>query len=161
MLMYYAAILIGLVAAPADPKPSLDTLGWMAGGWVMMHDGTCTEERWTRPADDSLVGLSRTVANGRTKSFEFMRIEMRSEAVFFVAQPAGRPPVDFKLASSTGSEIVFVNPGNDDHLKRIVYRRSGPDELTARIEGADGGKPFAVDYVYRKSDAGCGSHRTE
>jgi Domain of unknown function (DUF6265) len=152
----YAAVLIGLVAGPADSPPSLDALAWMAGGWVMTQNGTCTEERWTRPAGDGLVGVSRTVANGRTRSFEFMRIEARSDGVFFVAQPGGRPPVDFKLTSISGSEIVFVNSGNGDHLKRIAYRRAGPAELTARIEGEDGSKPFAVDYAYRKSDEGCG-----
>jgi hypothetical protein len=53
------------------------------------------------------------------------------------------------MASNSGSEIVFLNPGHADHLKRIIYRRSGLNELTARIEGEDDGKPFALDYVYR------------
>jgi hypothetical protein len=60
------------------------------------------------------------------------------------------------MASNSGSEIVFLNPGHADHLKRIIYRRSGINELTARIEGEDAGKPFAVDYVYRAATtAGC------
>jgi hypothetical protein len=59
--------------------------------------------------------------------------------------------VDFKLASDSGAELVFVNPGKADHLKRIVYRRPGTGQLAARIEGEDGGKPFSVDYVSRVS----------
>jgi hypothetical protein len=58
-----------------------------------------------------LVGTSRTVEAGRTVSFEFMRIEARPDGVFYVAQPGGKPPVDFTLASDTASELVFVNPG--------------------------------------------------
>jgi hypothetical protein len=141
---------------PTAPPVSLTSLAWMAGSWEMTRGGACIEERWTRPASDTLIGMSRTVAGGQTRSFEFMRIESRSDGVFFVAQPGGRPPVDFRMASNSGSEIVFLNPGHADHLKRIVYRRSGVNELTARIEGEDGGKPFAVDYVYRASaTAGC------
>ena len=159
VLLWTAMLLAGgLPALPPAATPSdVDGLGWMAGGWEMTRGGACIEERWTRPAGDTLVGMSRTVAGGKTKSFEFMRIEARSDGVFYVAQPGGRPPVDFKMASSSGSEIVFVNPGHSDHLRRIVYRRSGPNELTARIEGEDGGKPFAFDYVYQPSSSGCGT----
>jgi hypothetical protein len=129
--------------------PSLDKLAWMAGQWEMTRGAACIEERWLPPANDMLIGMSRTVQDGRTTSFEFMRIVSRADGVYFVAQPGGRPPVDFKLAAASGSEAVFVNPGHTDHLKRIVYRRSGPAELTARVEGEDDGKAFAVDHVYR------------
>jgi hypothetical protein len=131
--------------------PSLDRLGWLAGEWQMTRGAACIEERWMPPANDMLIGMSRTVQNGRTTSFEFMRIVSRTDGIYFVAQPGGRPPVDFKLAAASESEAVFVNPGHTDHLKRIVYRRSGPAELTARVEGEDDGKAFAVDYVYRAS----------
>ena len=141
---------------PAPPPVSLTSLAWMAGSWEMNRGGACIEEHWTRPAGGTLIGTSRTVAGGETRSFEFMRIESRSDGVFFVAQPGGRPAVDFRMASNSGSEIVFLNPGHADHLKRIIYRRSGINELTARIEGEDAGKPFAVDYVYRAATtAGC------
>jgi len=93
---------------------SLTSLAWMAGSWEMARGGACIEERWTAPAGGTLIGMSRTVADGRTRSFEFMRIESRSDGVFFVAQPGGRPPVDFRMASTSGSEIVFLNPGHAD-----------------------------------------------
>jgi len=131
--------------------PTLDRLAWIAGEWQMTRGAACIEERWMAPASDMLIGMSRTVQNGRTTSFEFMRIVSRADGIYFVAQPGGRPPVDFKLAAASESEAVFVNPGHADHLKRIVYRRSGSAELTARVEGEDQGQAFAVDYVYRAS----------
>ena len=129
--------------------PTLDTFAWMAGEWQMTRDAACIEERWMPPANDMQIGMSRTVQNGRTTSFEFMRIVARPDGIYFVAQPGGRPPVDFKLQAASNSEAVFVNPGHADHLKRIVYRRSATGDLAARIEGEDNGKAFAVDYVYR------------
>jgi hypothetical protein len=98
-----------------------------------------------------IVGTSLVVQDGRTRSFDFMRIESRADGVFYVAQPGGRPPVDFKLASDSGPELIFLNPGHADHLNRIVYRRQGDDGLFARVEGEDNGKPFAVDYPYRRA----------
>ena len=42
------------------------------------------------------------------------------------------------------TELVFVNPGHADHLKKVIYRREIDGRLTARIEGDNGGKVFAV-----------------
>jgi hypothetical protein len=144
-------------APPSPPPPSLEKLAWMAGDWEM-HDGTsCTEEYWTLPSSDKLIGMSRTVDKGKTRSFEFMRLEARADGIYYVAQPGGRPPVDFRLSSEPGPELVFVNPGHADHLKRIVYRRDGDAGLAARIEGENGGKPFAVDFAYRRAPSSAAS----
>ena len=94
--------------------------------------------------------MSRTTKDGRTQSFEFMRIEARADGIYDVAQPSGKPPVDFKLSTEPGAELTFVNPGHADHLKRIVYRRDGEQGMAARIEGENNGKAFAVDFPYRR-----------
>ena len=130
---------------------SLADIAWLAGDWQMSAGTRCVEEHWTSPSSNLLVGMSRTVEGGRTTSFEFVRIEARDDAIYYVAQPNGRPPVDFRLASEAASELVFVNPGHADHLKRIVYRQRPDGGITARIEGEDAGRSFAVDYSYRRS----------
>jgi len=130
---------------------TLYDIAWLAGDWQLTSGARCVEEHWTAPSANMLVGTSRTVEAGRTVDFEFLRIEARADGVFYVAQPGGRPPVEFKLASEPGPELAFVNPGHADHLKRIVYRRQGDAGVNARIEGEDGGRPFAVDYPYRRA----------
>jgi hypothetical protein len=129
---------------------ALKDMAWLAGEWQIASATQCVEEQWTAPSTNMLVGMSRTVAGGKTTSFEFMRIEARADGIYYVAQPAGRPPVDFKLASESASELVFVNPGHADHLKRVIYRRTADGSLAARIEGENGGKAFAEDYPYRR-----------
>jgi hypothetical protein len=108
----------------------------------------CTEEQWTAPSSNLLVGMSRTVVGGRTRSFEFMRIEARADGIYFVAQPGGKPPVDFKLTSESASELVFVNPGHADRLKRLIYRREADGNLTARVELEEAGRPLHHEYTY-------------
>lgn len=140
---------------------SLRDIGWLAGDWEMTRAGECIEEHWTLPSQTSAVGMSRTMKDGSTTAFEFLRIEARTDGIFYVAQPGGRPPVDFALASDDSRELVFVNPGHSDHLKRIVYRRDGADRLTATVEGEDRGRAFSVEYAYRRAPADpasrCGS----
>jgi len=134
---------------------TLHDLAWLAGDWQSNAGQRCVEEHWTAPSANMLVGTSRTVEGDRTVAFEFLRIEARADGIFYVAQPGGRPPVDFKLSSENAAELVFLNPGHADHLKRIVYRRERDGALTARIEGQDQGRAFAVDYPYRRATAGC------
>ena len=129
---------------------TLYDIAWMAGDWQLTSGARCVEEHWTAPSANMLVGTSRTVEAGRTVDFEFLRIEARADGVFYVAQPGGRPPVEFKLASEPGPELVFVNPGHADHLKKVIYRRETDGRLTARIEGENNGAAFAEDYAYRR-----------
>jgi hypothetical protein len=136
---------------------TLHDLAWLAGSWQFTSGARCVEEHWTLPSSNMLVGTSRTVEGGRTVSFEFLRIEARADGIYYVPQPGGRRPVDFKLSSENAAELVFLNPGHADHLKRIIYRRQGDSGLAARIEGADNGRAFAVDYPYRRAPAGCGT----
>jgi hypothetical protein len=133
---------------------TLHDFAWLAGDWQMEAGTRCTEEHWTAASNNLLVGMGRTVAADRTTSFEFMRIEARADGIYFVAQPGGRPPVDFKLASESASELVFVNPGHADHLTKVIYRHDPNDRLTARVEGVDEGKAFAVDYPYHRPPVG-------
>ena len=130
---------------------TLHDIAWLAGDWQMTAGARCIEERWTSPTSNLLVGMGRTVEGGRTVAFEFLRIEAREDGIYYVPQPNGRPPVEFKLASESGSELVFLNPGHADHLKRIIYRREGDDRVAARVEGEDGGRAFASDFPYRRA----------
>ena len=129
---------------------TLRDIAWLTGEWQLTTATACVEEQWTGPSTNMLVGMSRTVAGGRTTAFEFMRIEARADGIYYVAQPGGRPPVDFKLASESASELVFVNPGHADSLKKVIYRREADGRLTARIEGESNGAAFSEDYPYRR-----------
>ena len=136
---------------------TLQDIAWLAGEWQIASPNQCVEEQWTAPSSNMLVGMSRTVGGGRTTAFEFMRIEARADGIFYVAQPGGRPPVDFKLASESPTELVFVNPGHADRLKKVIYRRETDGRLTARIEGESNGKMFAEDYPYQRFSSGTGA----
>jgi hypothetical protein len=132
--------------ATPDAPQSISGLAWFAGSWETDDRGRYVEEHWTRPAGGTMLGMSRTVRGDKTVAFEFIRLESRSDGIFYVAQPQGRPPVDFKLASLHDQEATFVNPGHADHLKKIVYRKNADGSLTARIEGQDGGQSFSQEW---------------
>jgi hypothetical protein len=106
------------------------------------------EEHWIQPAGGTMLGLSRTVAGGRTVSFEFLRIESRADGTFYVAQPQGRPPVEFKLTQRAENQAVFENPQHD-HPKIIRYSKEVDGSLRAEIEGDEKGKHKKMEFKFQ------------
>ena len=129
------------------PAPAVEQLAWMAGSWEATRGKASIEEHWTQPAGGTLFGVNRTLVAGKTKAFEFLRIETREEGIFYVAQPGGRPPTDFKLTKLEKQEVVFENPEHD-FPQRIIYRKESDGTLHARVEGKQNGKEAGTDFFF-------------
>jgi hypothetical protein len=132
----------------AQNRDALSDLAWLAGGWEGTLGKAQIEEHWTKPAGGTMLAVSRTVANGKTVAFEFLRIESRADGVFYIAQPHGRPPVEFKLTQRLANRVVFENPQHD-HPKIIRYSREPDGSLRAGIEGDENGKHKTMEFRYR------------
>jgi Domain of unknown function (DUF6265) len=139
-------------AAEAAPPTKLDAFSWMAGNWELTSGSTRIEEDWTSPARDMMIGMSQSVSDLKTVSFEFIQIESRGDGIYYVAHPQARLGVPLRLLSWDGTQAIFVNPGHADHLKRILYRKNSDGSMTGRIEGEDDGKPFARDFPYHRKN---------
>ncbi len=154
----YATLVLALfvLTAPISPRANSATLvsdigelSWISGDWQTAPGGRAQiEEHWTQPAGGSMLGMSRTVAGGKTAEFEFLRIEQREDGIYYVAQPKGRcPHTDFKLTRVTAGEAVFENPTHD-FPKRIIYKKAAEDSLTASIDGGEGTKQMT--FAFRR-----------
>lgn len=135
------------VSGSTAEQNDISQLSWIAGDWQTAPGGRAQiEEHWTLPAGGSMLGMSRTVAGGKTAEFEFLRIEQREDGIFYVAQPKGRcPATDFKLTRVASQEAVFENPKHD-FPKRIIYRKTADDSLTASIDGGEGTKAMVFSF---------------
>ena len=129
--------------------PTLTDISWISGDWQSEPGGkTQIDEHWTSVAGASMLGMSRTVAAEKTVEFEYLRIEQRADGIYYVAHPKARcPGTDFKLTRASATEAVFENPQHD-FPKRIIYRKTGADALTASIDGGEGTK--AISYPYKR-----------
>ena len=138
-----------LLANLSPQTPTIADLAWISGDWQSASGGRAqSEEHWTSVAGGSMLGMSRTVAGEKTVEFEYLRIEQRADGVYYVAHPKARcPGTDFKLTKASATEAVFENPQHD-FPKRIIYRKSGDDSLTASIDGGEGTK--ATTYAFRR-----------
>jgi hypothetical protein len=109
-------------------------LTWMAGAWTRADADATTEEHWMAPAGNAMLGMGRSVRGGKMVEFEFMRIEVRGDGIFYVASPNGGDSVAFRMMEMGANRVMFYNPEHD-FPKRIVYWLDEDGALHARIEG--------------------------
>ncbi len=133
-----------LITNASTQTPTLTDIAWISGAWQTEPGGKRQiEEHWTVVAGASMLGMSRTVAGDKTVEFEYLRIEQRADGIYYVAHPKARcPGTDFKLTRASATEAVFENPQHD-FPKRIIYRKTGDDSLTATIDGGEGTKAMS------------------
>lgn len=149
-LLITLLMLATLPAAAAD----LEQLNWLTGCWTYDNDEPGSGEFWMAPIGGSMLAVSRTIKNGRTSGFEYMRIaESDLGDIALYAQPSGKPAVRFGLASLSDTEVSFENPEHD-FPQRIIYKSNGDGTLPGRIEGVYEGEAVAVDFPMTGIDCG-------
>ncbi|HEX8226184.1 MAG TPA: DUF6265 family protein [Allosphingosinicella sp.] len=125
------------------PMPPVAHLGWLSGHWMQTSpDGGWTEEYWTQPRGEVMLGTGLSGRRSQVKSFEFMRIQGET----FWGAPQGQTPVAFRLVEQGLKSVAFENPGHD-YPTRISYRMEGKS-LVAITSGPRGAN--ARTWRYRR-----------
>ncbi len=147
----FAVMLCSGFASAQEQKGSINDFAWLAGCWERSGKGREVVEQWMKPAGDLMLGMSRTVAEGKTREFEFLQIRQKEDGgIFYVAMPSGQNETWFKLVKYGAHEAVFENPEHD-FPQRIIYRLEKDGILAARIEGTVQSQLKGVDFPYRRA----------
>jgi len=146
-------------AAPASPASTLEPFGWLHGCWDGKVNQRDFREEWLPLRGDMMIGVSQTVSQGKTQDFEYLRLELRPEGIFYVAVPSGKKETSFRLSGRTrdGENEIFTfeNPV-DEFPQRIIYRRGSEGWLYAHVEGTLNGQARSVIYPMRRVDCTSG-----
>ena len=135
-----------LAATGASSAPQGADLSWMAGHWLECSPRGEATETWTDDRGGVMLGLSKSIRDGRT-SWELSRIDRTPEGLAFFASPKGQQSTVFRAVSITAGKAVFENPDHD-FPQRVIYVREA-DRLTGRIEGHVGRRLRTFEWHYR------------
>ncbi len=139
----------GLVCARQQTY-TVNDLGWLKGCWRASGNGREINEHWMAPGGGTMLGMSRTVVNGRAVEFEFIQLRQGDGGeVYFDAKPSGQEPASFKLTRGGRREAVFENPEHD-FPQKIVYRLEDDGSLSAGIEGEVKGKRRSLTFNMKR-----------
>jgi hypothetical protein len=150
----------GNSAPQPAPSSRLADLSWLEGHWRDESRGSLSEEIWTAPAGDSLMGMWRWAQDGKAQVFELLAIKAEDGKLVlrfrhFDPKLAAREekdrPLVWPLIRSGPREAVFEGPeASGQGTARLTYRR--PDEGTLVVVLEKAGK--AQEFRYRRGFRG-------
>lgn len=140
-----------LAAAPAAPA-RLSDLAWIGGRWVNEDGGDLSEEVWTDPAGDSMLGMWRLVSGGKVQIFEILTLTEVAEGVtlrlrHFDPRLVGREDkeraVELRLVALEGRSATFEGTEYSGKGRlRLTYRRPDDKSLFVTLEKEGGSEQF-------------------
>lgn len=145
----FLLVLAATVQASLQSPIGVERLAWMTGCWETKSPQGTVEEHWLAPRGQTMLGLGRTVREGRTTEYEFVVLEKRDDRLAYEAHPSGQPPAVFLSREVGEASVVFEN-AQHDFPQRVGYQQRGPDSLLAWIEGSRDGRVRRIEFPYTR-----------
>lgn len=148
---------------PASEKtaPTLSSMAWLEGCWQGSVSKREFREVWLPQRGAMMVGVSQTIEADKTVDYEYMRLENRGDAAYYVVALPGKPESAFRLteevvdATDGAHTFVFLD-ATATFPRRIAYRRASAGWLYAEVEGTVNGAPRKLIYPMRRIDCASG-----
>lgn len=100
------------------------------------------------PRGGSMLGMSRTVREGKLVAYESIIIREQDGRLAYEAHPAGQPTATFLSTAVGSASVLFENPQHD-FPQKVGYQRKG-DTLLAWIEGPANGTTRRTEFPYHR-----------
>jgi hypothetical protein len=95
-----------------------------------------------------MLGINRTLRDGRAVEYEFLRISEEGGALVYTAIPSGQEKASFTLAGGAEGEFIFENKEHD-YPQRVMYKTQD-GSLLASIDGSLKGKSKRIDFPMQR-----------
>jgi hypothetical protein len=141
--------------SPQTPVTSLSQLEFISGRWAGELNGGKTDEHWSAPSGDNMMGVFRYVKNGRAVFFEMMLIEMTTvgpvlRLKHFNPGLIGWEEKDhaysYPLVELTKNRAAFERT---DKQTRLIFHRTSEHTMTVTLEQIKDGKPSSEEFKYQ------------
>ncbi|MEK6302240.1 MAG: DUF6265 family protein [Acidobacteriota bacterium] len=156
-----AIAIVGANAKPASlqsgsvEKATLSDLAFIAGQWRGELQGGITEENWSAPAGDAMMGVFRYVKGGKAVFYELLLIEMTSAGPVlrlkhFHPGLRGWEEKDevfsYALVDLRKERAVFERT---DKNSRLIFQRTSDATMSIWLERTKDEKTSSEEFKYR------------
>ena len=142
----FLILVIGLLQACVEHKPSLNNYNWMLGNWEFPVEDTLTFETWDRVSDTLFEGYNFKVHAQDTIMNEHLWLESRNGKIILSAKVFGHNEdrrIFFELGMKNKKVARFENH-NHDFPTVIEYHKTGHDYLEVKLKNEDISLPTIV-----------------
>ena len=145
----------GCLQTGSAEKTALADLAFIAGQWRGELRGGKTEENWSAPLGDAMMGVFRYVKGGRAVFYEMLLIEMSSAGPVlrlkhFHPGLKGWEEKDevfsYPLIELRKERAVFERA---DKNSRLIFQRTSDATLSIWLEQTKDGKTSSEEFKYR------------
>jgi hypothetical protein len=171
MLLQPVLLLIALsladqpLATAAQPQASADKatmadVAWLAGSWKSASTDNnlpASEEIWSAPAANAMMGMFRMYQGDRIIIYEFLMLEQTPDGLFmrlrhFQSGMEGLEdkPIRLKLSSFSADKLVFDNP-DGNQPKQIVYALQDGEQLAVTVTSVRDSSPETFTLNFQRS----------
>ncbi|MFN0241613.1 MAG: DUF6265 family protein [Planctomycetota bacterium] len=135
---------------PSTAAADVPELAFLTGSWRSVEGWTVREVHWTAGGGGSMLGVARTVENGRETSFDFLRIERTDDGLVYELSPLGAAAIPFALKEHASARAMFESK-EDGFPKRVTYWIDEDGRLRMLLEGTRDGSPLRSEYAWARS----------
>ncbi|MDR2711347.1 MAG: DUF6265 family protein [Burkholderiales bacterium] len=143
---------------PEAAEP-LKPLAWLEGCWKGAVNHRDYQEHWLPLRGDMMLGTSHTVFGKKTQDYQFLRMEIRDDAVYYVIAVPDDKEHRFKFSGETADQdstiYAFANV-EDAFPQTLSYRKATKGWMYITVEGKLNGADRKVIYPIRRIDCGNG-----
>ena len=153
--VHAATAIHGFAQSPQSSLTSLSQLEFISGRWAGELNGGKTDEHWSAPSGDNMMGVFRYVKNGKAVFFEMMLIEMTSNGPVLrlkhfnpglIGWEEKDQAYSYPLMEFNRNRAVFERP---DKQTRLIFNRTSEQTMTVTLEQVKDGKPTSEDFKYQ------------
>ena len=147
-----AALLVLVFAGQdgaAQGTAGIQRAAWLQGCWELVSPARSVEEAWMTARGGSMIGVSRTIRNGKTTAYEMIVLREEGERLAYEAHPSGQPPATFLSTRISETDLVFQNPEHD-FPQEVGYHLDG-ETLLAWIRGMQNGSEQRIEFPYKRT----------
>lgn len=148
--------------APAKAEPAIDLnrLAFLAGRWADKNNDGLTEEHWSAPDGNNMMGMFRWCKpDGTPAMFEILTITREPDGVLLrlrhyspklVAKEEKDKPMTMKLEAIEGQRVIFKAHSHAGDLSQITYQCPSKDTLHIEVAFAPELKREALEFTLKR-----------
>jgi uncharacterized protein DUF6265 len=142
---------------PPNLKVSLADLEFISGHWSGEMGGGTTDEHWSAPAGDNMMGVFRYIKNGKAVFYEMLLIEMTATGPVLrlkhfnpglIGWEEKNEAYNYPMIEFAKNKAVFERP---DKQSRMTFHLTATDSMVVVLEQMKDGKMSAQEFKYQRA----------
>lgn len=123
-----------------SPSIAISEMKWLAGQWLGEDMGGLTEEVWSFPKGDAMMGVFRFIKNEKTVFYELMTIRQEKNSLILRLKHFNPNLTGWEEKDKTFNFRFVAKKNGVFHFEGMTFKPEGKNKLTIllAIKGKDG-----------------------